>query len=326
MSNYFWLHRNVFITGATGLLGSALTKSLVEKGANVTILVRDNVPKSNLYREGTINKVAVVRGDLADYLLIERSLNEYEIETVFHLGAQTIVSTANRSPLSTFESNIKGTWNMLEAVRNSPLVKRVVIASTDKAYGAQKELPYTEETPLQGKHPYDVSKSCADLISQAYYHTYKLPLAITRCGNIYGGGDLNFSRLIPGTIRSLLLNEHPIIRSDGLYLRDYFYIADAIAAYILLAEKLDDPSLHGECFNFSINNPMTVLAMVKRIASLMESNLEPVVQNQVKGEIKSQYLSSAKAKKLLNWEAQCTLDQGLQETISWYKNFLEAKR
>src|SRR3989338_6219483 len=246
-----WKNKKIFITGATGLLGSWLTEALVQKGATVVVLIRDWVPDSLLVSSPAFEKVIVVRGDLVDIEVVERILNEYEIDTVFHLGAQTIVQTANRSPLSSFESNIKGTWVLLEACRHLGTVQRIVVASTDKAYGTQPVLPYTEEMPLLACHPYDVSKACADMIAQAYYATYKLPLAIARCGNIYGGGDLNFNRIIPGTIRSLYDHERPVIRSDGQYIRDYIYIKDVIAGYILLAEATDSKALQGQAFNFS---------------------------------------------------------------------------
>ena len=250
MANNYWTDKNVFITGCTGLLGSWLTMELVKRGANVTGLIRDLVPRSNLNWSGFNDKINIVRGELEDFFVLERTLNEYEIDTVFHLGAQTIVSIANRNPLSTFESNIKGTWNILEACRRVATVSRVVVASTDKAYGEQETLPYDEKFPLLGSHPYDVSKSCADLVSQAYHKTYQLPVCVTRCGNFYGGGDLNFNRIVPGTIKSVLNNETPIIRSDGTYIRDYFYILDAVEAYLLLAEKIDSLDIHGEAFNF----------------------------------------------------------------------------
>lgn len=251
MADVFWKDRNVFVTGCTGLLGSWLTKALVERKANVTGLIRDYIPGSNLYGLQLNEKINVVRGNVEDYLLLERILNEYEVDTVFHLAAQTIVTIANRNPLSTFETNIKGTWNILEACRRSAIVTRIVAASSDKAYGDQLTLPYDEHTPLEGRHPYDVSKSCSDLICRAYYETYKLPVCVTRCGNFYGGGDLNFNRIVPGTIRSVINNEAPIIRGDGKSIRDYFYIEDGAIAYMTLAEKMDNQKIHGEAFNFS---------------------------------------------------------------------------
>src|SRR5208337_2254070 len=213
-NEHFWRNRPVFITGCTGLLGSWMSQALADRGAHVIGLIRDTTPQSHLYLSGTINKITTVRGEIEDYALIERALNEYEIETVFHLGAQTIVTTANRGPISTFKSNIGGTWNILEASRNVPTVRRIVVASSDKAYGDQKNLPYDESTPLEGRHPYDVSKSCADLLCRCYFETYNLPVCVTRCGNFYGGGDLNYNRIVPGTIRSVYYHENPVIRSD----------------------------------------------------------------------------------------------------------------
>jgi len=250
----------------------------------------------------------VVHGCVEDYFVLERALNEYEIETVFHLAAQTIVTTANRNPLSTFESNIKGTWNILEACRRSPLVKRMVAASSDKAYGDQEKLPYDEKTPLEGRHPYDVSKSCADLICRAYYETYRLPVCVTRCGNFYGGGDLNFNRIVPDTIRSVINGKQPVIRSDGTYVRDYFYIEDGVEAYLLLAEKMDDPRIHGEAFNFSNELQITVTEMVNKVLEAMKSDLKPVILDKAGNEIKHQYLSAKKAREVLGWKPKYTLE------------------
>ncbi len=321
MTPNYWRHKNVFVTGASGFLGSWLTKFLVDQGANVTVLVRDIVPQSQLYRSGYINKVNIVRGDLAHYPTIERALGEYETDTVFHIGAQTLVEIANRNPLSTFESNIKGTWNVLEAARRSPAIKKVVVASSDKAYGTHKELPYDEEKPLQGKHPYDVSKSAADLIAHTYHNSYKLPVTITRAGNFFGGGDLNFNRIIPGTIRSVLFGERPVIRSDGSFIRDYFYIEDAAHAYMTLAERMDDESIHGHAFNFSNEIQMTVLEVVRKVLHLMKSTLEPKILSMAKNEIPHQYLSASKARTILGWSPSHTFDDGLVKTVDWYKKF-----
>lgn len=325
MTMFDWKNKRVFVTGATGLLGSWLTSALVEKGVTVVVLIRDWVPDSLLVSSPAFQNVIVVRGDLVDIEVVERILNEYEIDTVFHLGAQTIVQTANRSPLSSFESNIKGTWVLLEACRHLGTVQRIVVASTDKAYGTQPALPYTEEMPLLASHPYDVSKACADMIAQAYHATYKLPVAITRCGNIYGGGDLNFNRIIPGTIRSLHDNERPIIRSDGQYVRDYIYIQDVIAGYILLAENLHRPDVQGQAFNFSTNNRMKVLEVVDVIAQQMKSGLTPDIQNTAKAEIPAQYLSSEKALQVLGWKAAYGIEAGLKETIAWYTDYFKKK-
>ena len=318
----FWKDRNVFVTGCTGLLGSWLVKDLTEKGANVTGLIRDLVPKSNLNWSGFNDKINIVRGEIENYFLLERTINEYEIDTVFHLAAQTIVTIANRNPISTFESNIKGTWNVLESCRKAALVKRIVVASSDKAYGDQEKLPYDEDTPLEGKHPYDVSKSCTDSLSKAYFETYKLPVSITRCGNFYGGGDLNFNRIVPGTIRSVLNKEAPIIRSDGSLVRDYFYIEDGVEAYLLLAEEMEKLGIQGEAFNFSNEIQITVLELVEKILKIMKSNLKPKILRETTNEIKHQYLSAKKAREILHWKPKYTLEDGLRRTIKWYEEFL----
>ena len=320
----FWSDRRVFVTGATGLLGSWMVDELLARGAEVTCLVRDWVPDSRLIAGGVLDRVQTVRGELEDYQTVLRALNEYEIDTVFHLGAQTIVGTASRSALSTFESNVKGTWTLLEACKALPsLVQRVIVASSDKAYGANEVLPYTEDTPLQGRFPYDVSKSCADLISLSYAHTYDVPVAVTRCGNLYGGGDLNFNRLIPGTIRSALRGESPIIRSDGTFVRDYFYVRDAVDAYMALAERLPEPGLTGEAFNFGTETPLSVLETVDVLLGLMgRGDLEPTVLNEATREIREQYLDCAKARRILGWQPRHTLDEGLRETIAWYEQWL----
>lgn len=319
----FWQDRPVLVTGATGLVGSWLARRLVEAGADVVCLVRDWVPQSELVRAGTLDRLNVVRGDVRDRDLLERAIGEYEASTVIHLAAQTIVGTANRNPISTFESNIQGTWNLLEACRRSPGVRSIVIASSDKAYGDQDHLPYAEETPLQGRHPYDVSKSCADLIARAYAQTYSLPVAVTRCGNFYGGGDLNWNRIVPGTIRSVLRGERPIIRSDGQYVRDYFYVEDGAAAYMLLAEQLHSrPDLHGMAFNFSNESEVTVLGLVDRILRVMDSRLEPDIRNEASHEIRRQYLDASRARRMLCWSPLFTLDQGLDRTVAWYREFV----
>ncbi|MCK4859476.1 MAG: GDP-mannose 4,6-dehydratase, partial [Candidatus Omnitrophica bacterium] len=265
----------------------------------------------------------IVRGEIEDYFLLERVINEYEIDTVFHLAAQTIVPIANRNPFSTFGTNIGGTWNVLEACRRAPLVRRIVVASSDKAYGDQEKLPYDENTPLEGRHPYDVSKSCADLLCRAYFETYKLPVCVTRCGNFYGGGDLNFNRVVPGTIRSVLNNEPPVIRSDGTLVRDYFYIEDAVEAYLLLAEKMEHLKIQGEAFNFSNELQIPVLELVEKIIAVMDSNLKPVVLNEATNEIKHQYLSAQKAKRILKWQPRYTLEEGLEKTVNWYRVFFK---
>ena len=318
----FWQDQRVLITGATGFLGSWLTRRLVEAGAEVVALVRDWVPQSELVRSGILDRITVVRGDICDRDLLERALGEYEATVVLHLAAQTIVGIANRNPVSTFQSNIQGTWNLLEACRRSPCVRSIVVASSDKAYGHQDLLPYGEETALEGRHPYDVSKSCADLIAQAYAATWNLPVAVTRCGNFYGGGDLNWNRIVPGTVRSILRGQRPVIRSDGQFVRDYFYVEDGAAAYMLLAEQLHcRPELNGMAFNFSNEAEVTVLGLVKRILETMNSDLEPVVLNEASNEIRRQYLSASRARDMLRWSPRFTLDEGLERTIAWYREF-----
>jgi len=325
LNKSFWLDRPTFVTGGTGLVGGWLVKRLVESGADVVCLVRDWVPQSELVQSGLFAKVKVVRGDVRDQALMERILGEYEIDTVLHLAAQTIVTIANRNPVTTFESNIGGTWALLDACRRSPKIKQIVLASSDKAYGDQTQLPYDEETPLQGQHPYDVSKSCADLIAHSYAVSFGLPVAITRCGNFYGGGDLNWNRIIPGTIRSVLRGQQPIIRSDGLFIRDYFYVEDGAAAYMLLAEKLaENPDLRGEAFNFSNELQVTVIDLVKKILEKMSSSLSPVVLNETSNEIRHQYLSAKKAHEVLGWRPMFSLDQGLERTLDWYTKYFAA--
>lgn len=319
----FWTDRPTLVTGATGLVGYWLTRALADAGADVVCLVRDWVPQSELVRTGLDQRVKTVRGDVRDQALLERVIGEYEVDTVMHLAAQTIVGIANRNPVSTFESNIQGTWALLEACRRSPSVKQVVFASSDKAYGDCETLPYDESTPLVGRHPYDVSKSCADLIAQSYATTYGLPVTITRCGNFYGGGDLNWNRIVPGTVRSVARGQRPVIRSDGTYIRDYFYVEDGAAAYMLLAEKMAaDPSLAGHAFNFSNEIQVPVRELVDRVLRAMGSELEPEVRNEAQHEIKHQYLSAAKAREVLGWSPLFTLDQGLERTIAWYSDFL----
>lgn len=327
MENRFWQDRSVLLTGATGLLGSWMAKRLLDMNANPVFLIRDWVPGSELVRTNIMQQGRVVRGDLRDQDLLERLLGEYEIKTVFHLAAQTIVTIANRNPLSTYETNIAGTWILLDACRRSPTVEQIVLASSDKAYGIQDVLPYSEEAPLLACHPYDVSKACADLIARTYATTYGTPVAITRCGNLYGGGDLNWSRIVPGTIRSIINDERPIIRSDGKFIRDYFYVEDAVLAYICLAEKLaEDDSLAGQAFNFSTEMPVDVLTIVNTILDALNSNLEPDILNEAIGEIPNQYLSAEKAKKVLGWKSQFSLEEGLERAIDWYLEYFRQEK
>jgi CDP-glucose 4,6-dehydratase len=314
----------VFLTGAAGLLGSWVAEILTDAGANVVLLIRDHTPKSRLYEKGIIDRATTVQGEVEDHRLLERVLNEYQIDTVFHLAAQTIVSIANQSPLSTFETNIRGTWNLLEACRTTSWVNRVVVASSDKAYGEHKNLPYSEDSELLGKYPYDVSKTCADLISQAFASSYGLPVCVTRFGNLFGPGDRNFNRLIPGTIRSILRDEPPVIRSNGKFSRDYIYVEDAAWAYMLLAEKMvDGDDLTGQAFNFSYERPMTALEVVESILSLMDrQDLQPQILGTSTNEIPHQYLSSGKAADVLDWHPEFNFEKGLDRTIPWYRELL----
>lgn len=321
----FWRDRACLVTGATGLVGGTLVRDLLSAEADVVCLVRDWVPEAELLRSGLLKRVKVVRGDVRDQALLERVLGEYEVTTVFHLAAQTTVPVANRNPVDTFDVNVRGTWALLEACRRSPLVGQVVVASSDKSYGEAEILPYAEDTPLAGRHPYDASKACADLIAQSYASTYDAPVAIARCGNFYGPGDLNWNRLVPGTVRSVLRGERPVVRSDGQYVRDYFFVDDGAAAYRLLAERMAErPELRGQAFNFSNETAMSVLELVRRILNLMGSSLEPLVRNEVTHEIRSQYLSAARARAELGWRPLFGLDDGLRRTIAWYRDLLGA--
>lgn len=317
----FWMDRRVFVTGASGFLGGWLIKELLRQAADIVVFIRDWVPNSALCREGLINRVTLVRGDLTHVLSLERILAEYEIKTVFHLAAQTIVPIANHNPLSTFESNIQGTWNLLEACRlASKHIQQVIIASSDKAYGEVVDLPYREETPLSAIYPYDVSKACADMIGQCYAKTWGLPVAITRCGNFFGGGDLNWNRIVPGTIRHLIRRQRPIIRSNGKLLRDYIYIEDAVSAYLTLAKQMSEQSnLIGEAFNFSTEQPLDVLTLTAKISECMQIALEPIIMNEAAAEIAAQYLDATKARQLLHWQPRFGLEQGLKHTVAWYQ-------
>jgi CDP-glucose 4,6-dehydratase len=318
----FWLDRPTLVTGATGLVGGWVIRRLLESGADVVCLVRDWVPQSELVRSGLLSKVKTVRGDVRDQALLERILGEYETDTVLHLAAQTIVTIANRNPVSTFESNVAGTWALLEAARRSSRVKQIVVASSDKAYGDHASAACNESSPLAGRHPYAVSKSCADLIAQSYAATYDLPVAITRCGNFYGGGDLNWNRIVPGTIRSVLRDEAPIIRSDGKLVRDYFYVEDGAAAYMTVAEQMaSNRALCGEAFNFSDETPLTVSQVVDHILAAMGSPLRPQVLNEASHEIREQHLNSEKARRVLNWRPLFSLDDGLRRSVAWYRDF-----
>jgi len=318
----FWRDRPVFVTGATGLVGASMVRQLLDAGADVVALVRDWVPRSELVTSGLLERIRVVRGDVRSQSTMERALGEYEIVTVFHLAAQTIVGVANRNPVSTLDTNIRGTWALLEACRRTPTVHQIVTASSDKAYGEQEVLPYKEDASVQGRHPYDVSKSCADLLAQMYAKSYGLPVCVTRCGNFFGGGDLNWNRIVPGTIRSVLRGERPVVRSDGHYTRDYLYVEDGARAYLLLAERMAaTPALAGEVFNFSYEHRMTVLELVDRILRVMGSTMKPDVRNEASNEIRDQYLDAGKATALLGWSPAFTFDAGLRATVDWYTRY-----
>ncbi len=324
----FWKDKHVFVTGATGLVGSWLIKRLLKEKAYVVALIRDWDPQSELIRSQEIYDISVVQGRLEDGSSIKRALVQHEVDTVIHLGAQTIVGAALRDPLETFESNIRGTYLLLEACRECrEKVQRIVIASSDKAYGTSALLPYTENMPLRGSHPYDVSKSCTDLLSLSYFHTFHLPLVVARCGNIFGGGDLNWSRIVPGTIQSFINEESPVIRSDGTLTRDYLFVADAVDAYLKMAEKSGEKGVSGEAFNFGPNRPYSVLEIVAMIQKLMNvPHLQPNVLGIAKAEIAHQFLSSEKAKKILGWESHFSIEEGLQQTIEWYQRFFSKER
>ncbi len=315
-----WKGKSCLVTGATGFLGGALVEALLARGAEVIALVRDVVPQSRFQSTGLATRAKVVRGNLEDYDILERAINEYAVDTVFHLAAQAIVGVANRNPISTFEANIKGTWVLLEACRRNPTVERVVVASSDKAYGDHDTLPYHEDFALQGRHPYDVSKSCADLIALSYAHTYKTPVSITRCGNLFGPGDLNVNRIVPGTCLSAIDGNRPVIRSDGSPVRDYVYVDDIASAYLLLAEHMGDADVVGRAFNFGTGEPVSVLDLTRRtLAAAGRADLEPIVQNNASGEIQAQYLSSALAREKLGWAPAASLDERLGETFAWYR-------
>lgn len=320
----FWMNRSTLVTGATGLIGGWLVRQLVEAGADVVCLVRDWVPQCELARSGLLERVKVVRGDVRDQALLERALGEYEVSAVIHLAAQSIVKVANEDPAGALDANVRGTWALLEACRRRPGVRAAVLASTDKVYGDVEQLPYSEEMPFLARYPHDVSKACAEMIAQSYAATYGLPLAITRLPNVYGGGDLNWSRIIPGTIRAALAGQAPEITSDGQFIRDYLYVEDAAAIHLLLAQRLaEEPGLAGQAFNVSNETHLTVLELVGRILALMGAGVQPRVLNRAKHEIKDQYLDAGKARRLLGWRPLYSMDDGLALTIDWYRSYFE---
>lgn len=316
----FWQGRTSFVTGSTGFVGANLVSELVAQGANVVCLQRDEVQPNSLDLLNIREKVTIVNGSVDDFTLMSRILNEYEVDAVFHLAAQALVGAANRSPVSTFESNIRGTYLLLEACRNGDTVKRVVVASSDKAYGSHTDLPYSEDFKLNALYPYDVSKACTDLLAGSFAHTFQLPVAVTRSANIYGPADANLSRIIPGTILSVLKNERPIIRSDGSPVRDFIFTDDIVAGYLLLAENIE--TAKGEAFNFGSGEPVSMLDLVNTIVRLMgkENELPPdiLLKTKIENEIDAQYLSSAKVEKRFGWTPTVGLESGLERTIDWY--------
>ena len=324
----YWSNKRVLITGASGMVGSWLTRWLAESGAYTVAFIADTDPQSELIRSGTINKINVANGRLEIYDDIERAINNHEVDSIFHLGAQPIVGAADRAPRHTFESNIQGTWNLLDACRIlSPLVKRIVVASSDKAYGMQPVLPYTEDMSMNGDHPYEVSKSCTDLISTTYARSYGIPVTIARCGNIYGGGDLNWNRIVPGTFWSLLRGEQPILRSDGTFIRDFLHVDDIVSAYLSLGEHTDNPEFAGQAFNFSDESPLSVMQIYNAICTAAgKAGTTPKILNTVIGEIKDQYLDSTKAHDVLGWHASVSLADGLKQTFDWYYQLLIGKK
>jgi len=323
----FWKGRRVLVTGGDGFVGGWLARALAGLGSRVVVLCRDERQDSALHVLKLRGKVDEASGDLVDPQALLRVLNEYAVDTCFHLGAQTLVQTAQRSPLSTFDSNIRGTWNILEACRQTPSVKRVIVASSDKAYGTQKKLPYTEDSPLAGLYPYDASKASADILARSYFVSYGLPVVVTRNANTYGGGDMNFSRLIPDAIRCLLTGKRFEIRSDGTPQRDYLYVQDVVDAYLVLAEQMLRREILGQAFNFGSGHPVSVLDLYQRIARLCrKSKVRAKVLGTAAHEIDRQYLSSAKARALLGWSPKYTLEKGLKETIAWYKTFFKTKK
>jgi len=319
MNKNFWKSKRVLITGFEGFLGSNLTKHLLSTTASIVGLDKKTQREKTLFTKEDYKKIIVIKGNVANLSLVEKIIKDYKIEIIFHLAAEAIVARSLSNPLDTFSSNIKGTWNILEASRKAKTIKSIIVASSDKAYGSHEKLPYTENAPLIGNHPYDVSKSCADLIAYTYYHTYGLPVVVTRCGNIYGPGDFNFSRIVPDLIRKLIKGETLVIRSDGKFTRDYVYVEDIVNGYIMIAEQLQKKKLQGQAFNFSDENPITVLKLVNKMYKIAGKKPNYKIQNKAKYEIKYQYLDSQKARKTLGWKVNYSLEDGLKQSIEWYR-------
>jgi CDP-glucose 4,6-dehydratase len=321
----FWNDRPVLVTGSSGLLGGWLVRRLLSAGARLVCLVRNRLPNPGVVAPNLLQQAKLVHGEILDQALLKQALNQNQIDTVFHVAAQAIVGIANRNPLTTFETNVQGTWCLLEACRQNPRIRQVVVTSSDKAYGEQVEMPYREDMALGGLHPYEVSKACADRIATSYGKSFGLPVSVTRCGNFFGGGDMNWNRIVPGTIRSISQAERPVIRSDGQFIRDYFYADDAAAAHMHLARALaEDRSLAGEAFNFSHEVRMTVVELVEKIAQLMGSSITPDILDEASQEIRTQFLSTAKARERLGWKPLHTMEEGLRETVHWYRSYLSS--
>lgn len=322
--NKYWKNKSVLITGHEGFLGSWLCKGLIERGARVVGI--DKVNKRPVSVLNNIrNNFTPIKGNIANLKLIETVINKYKPQVIFHLAAEAIVEECYKDPVRTFKSNIQGTWNILETARDKKFIESIVIASSDKAYGSHKRLPYHEDIALKGDHPYDVSKSCADLICYTYFNTYNVPVCVTRCGNIFGPGDFHFSRIVPDTIRCALSNKPILIRSDGNFTRDYIYVEDIVNGYILLAQNIKELRLSGEAFNFSCDKPIPVIELVKKIYKLANSSPNYRILNKAKYEIRHQYLSSKKARRILRWKSEVTLDEGLKKTIKWYRDYFNDK-
>jgi len=324
MKNSYWKDKRVLITGYEGFLGSNLTKALLGFKARVWGLDIETRRHDTILKDD-FGKMKIIRGSVEDYNLLLRIIKTNKIEIIFHLAATSLVGEALKKPFQSFSTNIRGTWNILEAARNSKSVKTIIVASSDKAYGIQKKLPYRENSPLIGVHPYDVSKSCADLIAYTYFHTYGLPVSVTRCGNIFGPGDFNFSRIVPDAIRSIVFNKKLLIRSDGKFIRDYIYVDDIVSGYLKIAESMKKKKLAGEAFNFSNEFPISVLQLVKMIYKACGRSPNYRILNQARYEIKEQYLCAGKARRILGWEPKYSLDKGLKLTLDWYKEYLKTK-
>jgi len=323
MSASFWKDKNVLITGYEGFLGSHISSTLLNYGARIWGLDIKIHREQIILSNKELKRISIIKGSVENFSLVSKIIRENKIEYIFHLAAKALVNECLKKPIKCFSTNIKGTWNVLEAARNNNTIKAIIIASSDKAYGSHKKLPYTEAAPLLGNHPYDVSKSCADLIAYTYFYSYGLPVAITRCGNIYGPGDFNFSRIVPDTIRCALSEKALLIRSDGKFTRDYVFVDDIINGYILLAEKLAPLKLGGEAFNFSSENPISVLELVGKIYRIVGKKPNYRILGTAKYEIKHQYLSAAKARKILGWKPRYILKEGLKRTIKWYRDYFQ---